>query len=188
MSVGSPQIHPGPSDHDLEDSYVFKVKALFKPRPLVRQASVQHHLLTASTLSSTTGATDPRTSAASYHRHNPSAASNRDQGLVVPPVPHEERKKRIDELADNLDAGALRELMERDRRRKELKRQIQQEKKEKKMQERAAAERRKQRRKRQKQQKQQQKQHSHEQQQQPEQQHQTPEPEQQQSDERASNR
>ena len=47
-----------------------------------------------------------------------------------PPIPEEviKSKKRIDDLADNLDAGDLRELMERDQRRRERKKLSDQEK------------------------------------------------------------
>lgn len=50
-------------------------------------------------------------------------------------------KKRIDDLADNLDAGALRELMERDNRRRERKRKADQVKLEQKLKRTAAYER-----------------------------------------------
>lgn len=46
-------------------------------------------------------------------------------------------KKRIDDLADDLDAGGLRELMERDRRRKERKREVEKMKLQRKLQRRA---------------------------------------------------
>lgn len=55
------------------------------------------------------------------------------------PIPEEDApdKKRIDELADDLDAGGLRELMERDRRRRERKKEYDKAKLQRKLQRRA---------------------------------------------------
>ncbi|KAK2806456.1 hypothetical protein FQN50_005874 [Emmonsiellopsis sp. PD_5] len=64
-------------------------------------------------------------------------------------IPAEEltRVARIQDLADDMDAGALRELMERDRRRKELRRIADQEKLQRKLQKRADRQREQERRK-----------------------------------------
>lgn len=87
---------------DITETYKFKVNAFaaLTPRPAVR------HI-------------EPPPSTA--RSQNPSAASMRRE--TVPNLPMTEEnyytKKRVDRLADNLDAGGLRELLERDRRRRE---------------------------------------------------------------------
>ena len=52
----------------------------------------------------------------------------RPKAISRPSIVEEEDadKKRIDDLADDLDAGGLRELMERDRRRRERKTKVDQ--------------------------------------------------------------
>lgn len=57
----------------------------------------------------------------------PSRTSTRKEKEPAIPEESANPKKRIDELADDLDAGSLRELMERDRRRKEKIRRSEQE-------------------------------------------------------------
>lgn len=64
--------------------------------------------------------------------------------LARPPTVQEEKgaeEKRIDELADDLDAGGLRELMERDKRRKERKKQAEQVRLQRKLERRAERQR-----------------------------------------------
>lgn len=67
----------------------------------------------------------------------PSRTSTRKEKQPVIPEETVPSKKRIDELADNLDAGSLRELMERDRRRREKSRKSEQEKLQRRLQRKA---------------------------------------------------
>ena len=67
----------------------------------------------------------------------PSRTSTRKDKQSVIPEETVKSKKRIDELADDLDAGSLRELMERDRRRKEKSRKSEQEKLQRRLQRKA---------------------------------------------------
>lgn len=87
---------------DISETYKFKVNAFaaLTPRPVVRY--VQPRVQTA-------------------RSQNASAASVQKERLPALPMSEENlyTKKRIDKLADDLDAGALRELLERDRRRTE---------------------------------------------------------------------
>lgn len=73
-------------------------------------------------------------------RHAPGKQPHRPTPVTRPPILEEEEgadKKRIDELADDLDAKGLHELMERDKRRKERKRKQEQARLDKKLQRRA---------------------------------------------------
>lgn len=87
---------------DVSETYKFKVNAFaaLTPRPAVRH--VPPHPPTA-------------------RSHNASAASMRREAVPNLPMTEENyyTKKRVDRLADDLDAGGLRELLERDRRRTE---------------------------------------------------------------------
>ncbi|KAL5002058.1 hypothetical protein BDV10DRAFT_158251 [Aspergillus recurvatus] len=90
---------------DFSDAYTFKVNsfAAWTPRPVIRYVEA------------------PR---ASYSRSqkSPEPADRRAKSPALEVSNEDLRsKKRIDELADDLDAAALRELMERDRRRRERK-------------------------------------------------------------------
>ncbi|KAL2006228.1 hypothetical protein VTN00DRAFT_9882 [Thermoascus crustaceus] len=108
----------GSSLSEVSESYTFKVNAFaaLTPRPIIRCAESPRYMI-------------PRS-------RGPSAASSRRDNR--PMIPEEfDSKKRIDELADDLDAGALRELLERDRRRKEKKRLEDREKLQRKLQRRA---------------------------------------------------
>lgn len=88
---------------DISETYKFKVNAFaaLTPRPIIRY--VEH----------------PRVQTA--RSQNASAASMRKEKLPTLPMSEENlyTRKRVDRLADGLDAGALRELLERDRRRRE---------------------------------------------------------------------
>ncbi|KAK5955838.1 hypothetical protein OHC33_003479 [Knufia fluminis] len=77
-------------------------------------------------------------------RHGPGKQPLRTNPLSRPPILEEEEgadKKRIDELADDLDARGLHELMERDKRRRERKRKQEQARLERRLQRRADRER-----------------------------------------------
>ncbi|OKL58013.1 hypothetical protein UA08_06485 [Talaromyces atroroseus] len=92
--------------------YTYKVNALavLAPRPIIRYS--EHH-----------NKLPPRSA-------NPSSNSMRHRADEEDWNSH----KRVAELADDLDATALRELLERDRRRKEKKRQQEQERKQRRLQ------------------------------------------------------
>lgn len=95
------------SDSERYAAYELKGMDLFTPRPTIRYSEnpkFKHY-------ESGTG----------VERSN---SSKRKRALEKVPVPEEKPayRKRIDDLADDLDAGALRELMERDNRRREQKR------------------------------------------------------------------
>lgn len=114
-------------DIDME-AYTFKINTFeaLTPRPHVKCCGVQNP--------DCPGNHPP-------YGHGVRRHSARDRGMIIPPVKEEEKRLRMKELADHLDAGALREIMERDQRRRELKRQKDLEKKERRMQKRAEAER-----------------------------------------------
>ncbi|BDD62747.1 hypothetical protein MPDQ_006147 [Monascus purpureus] len=93
----------GSSCSDISETYTFKVNAfaVWTPRPAVHYVE------------------PPRTPA--ERSRNPSTASvGREKATVSDETSH--ANNRVENLADDLDAGALRELLERDRRRKERKR------------------------------------------------------------------
>jgi hypothetical protein len=75
--------------------------------------------------------------------NNPPVSSKQDRERLKAMTTSEEdlyySKRRVNELADSLDAGALRELLDRDRRRREKKQMDDQEKLRRKLQERANA-------------------------------------------------
>ena len=108
---------------DGSESTPFKVNALdvFSPRPTIRYAE------------------NPRDPLRSL---NQSRTSTRSKKPLVPEEKLKDLKehKRIDDLADHMDAGSLRELMERDKRRKEKKRQLDQDKLQRKLERRARRE------------------------------------------------
>lgn len=104
------------------DQHAFKVSALdaLSPRPTIRYSG------------------NPRSPAGSV---GPSRTSTRkDKQLVIPEETINSRK-RIDDLADEMDAGSLRELMERDRRRHEKRRRSEHEKLQRKLERKAAKQR-----------------------------------------------
>ena len=113
---------------DISETYKFKVNAFaaLTPRPIV------HYI------------EPPRVQV--ERSQNASAASMRKEGKEgLPALPMSEEnlytRKRVDKLADNLDAGALRELLERDRRRREQQQIEDQEKLQRKLERRAERQR-----------------------------------------------
>lgn len=103
------------------DSQGFKISAFdaLSPRPTIRYLENPRH----------------NTGSGSF---GPSRTSTKRE--KQPAIPEEEArksKKRMDNLADDLDAGSLRELMERDRRRSERSRRSEQEKLQRRLQRRA---------------------------------------------------
>lgn len=106
------------------DQHAFRVSALdvLSPRPTLRYS-------------------DPsRRSAIASDRSPSRTASRREKRPMIPEEPINQ-DKRIDELADTLDAGGLRELMERDQRRREKKRKSDQERLQRKLERKAARQR-----------------------------------------------
>ncbi|KAL2862328.1 uncharacterized protein BJX67DRAFT_297927 [Aspergillus lucknowensis] len=89
---------------DFAEAYTFKVNgfAAWTPRPVIRYVEAS-----------------PRTTSSRNNQRTPEPADRRTTSPTLELSEENLRsKKRIDELADDLDAGALRELMERDRRRR----------------------------------------------------------------------
>lgn len=113
------------SASDMSDPYTYKVNAFaaLTPRPVVRYVEA------------------PRLQTA---RSNNPPSTRQDKERLAALTRSEEdlyySRRRVNELADSLDAGALRELLERDRRRREKKQIDDQEKLRRKLQERADAE------------------------------------------------
>ncbi|KAL2821703.1 hypothetical protein BJX63DRAFT_224308 [Aspergillus granulosus] len=100
------QDSPHSSVSDFSETYTFKVNgfAAWTPRPVIRYVEA------------------PRTTYSRNNQKTPEPAERRTKSPTLEPSEENLRsKQRIDELADDLDAGALRELMERDRRRRERK-------------------------------------------------------------------
>jgi hypothetical protein len=114
------------SRSDISDPYTYKVNAFaaLTPRPVVRYVE-------ASRLQTAKGKNPPaRTSRQDRERLQALTMSEEDLYYS---------NRRVNELADSLDAGALRELLDRDRRRREKKQMDDQEKLRRKLQERADA-------------------------------------------------
>ncbi|KAJ5246316.1 hypothetical protein N7468_001299 [Penicillium chermesinum] len=111
---------------DSSDNYTFKVNgfAQLTPRPVVRYV-------------------EARPPAVRSNTALPAGQINKEK-LQSHPASQEDlyfSKRRINELADSLDASSLRELMERDRRRREKQQLLEQEKLRRKLQDRADAQR-----------------------------------------------
>ena len=106
------------------DQHGFKIRAFdaLSPRPTIRYSENPRYGASPSAL-------------------GPSRASTRKE--KQPAVPEEvlKSRKRVDDLADDLDAGSLRELMERDRRRAERIRKSDQEKLQRRLQRKAEKQR-----------------------------------------------
>jgi hypothetical protein len=112
------------STSDMSDPYTYKVNAFaaLTPRPVVRYVEA------------------PRLqNAKSNNPPSKRQDKNRLQALTVSEEDLYYSRRRVNELADSLDAGALRELLDRDRRRREKKQTDDQEKLRRKLQERADA-------------------------------------------------
>ncbi|CAK43620.1 hypothetical protein CBS63078_32 [Aspergillus niger] len=90
---------------DIFESYTFKVNtfAAWTPRPVIRYVEA------------------PRVSTAKSQRPSEPSIRKDKTPAYATHNEHSRSKKRVDKLADDLDAGALRELLERDRRRRERK-------------------------------------------------------------------
>lgn len=108
----------------ISDSHGFKVNAfdMLSPRPTIRYFE------------------NPRNNVGSGSV-GPSRTSTRREKQAVIPEEGSKSKKRIEDLADDLDAGSIRELMERDRRRSERNRRLEHEKLQRRLQRRADKER-----------------------------------------------
>lgn len=108
----------------VSDSHGFKVSAFdaLSPRPTIRYLE------------------NPRNNVATGSA-GPSRTSTRKEKQPVIPEEGYKSKKRIEDLADDLDAGSIRELMERDRRRSERNRRSEQEKLQRRLQRKADKER-----------------------------------------------
>ncbi|KAK4695918.1 hypothetical protein P7C71_g1911, partial [Lecanoromycetidae sp. Uapishka_2] len=105
------------------DQHAFKVSAfdVLSPRPTIRYSE------------------NPRSPSGSF---GPSRTSTRkDKQPMIPEENTKASRRRIDDLADDMDAGTIKELMERDRRRLEKKRLSEREKAEKKLQRRSEKQR-----------------------------------------------
>ncbi|KAF7158251.1 hypothetical protein CNMCM5623_003020 [Aspergillus felis] len=111
---------------DFSESYTFKVNsfAAWTPRPIIRYVEAS------------------RSSAAKSQKS--AEISSRKENALNLSLSEEElySKQRVDALADSLDASALRELLERDRRRKEKQRIEEQERLGRRLQRRAERQRR----------------------------------------------
>lgn len=110
----------------VSDSHGFKVSSFdaLSPRPTIRYLE------------------NPRNNAAPGSM-GPSRTSTRKEKEKQPVIPEEgfKSKKRIEDLADDLDAGSIRELMERDRRRSERNGRSEQERLQRRLQRKADKER-----------------------------------------------
>ena len=104
------------------DQHTFKVSALdaLSPRPTIRYSE------------------NPRSANSSL---GPSRTSTRKDKQPMIPEEGERSRRRIDDLADDMDAETLKELMDRDRRRMEKKRQHEHEKLERRLQRKAEKQR-----------------------------------------------
>ncbi|PGH29797.1 hypothetical protein GX50_07436 [[Emmonsia] crescens] len=114
------------SPFDLEPcAYKVSAFAALTPRPILRYAEPPQYRLET--------------------RDNSRTSMSKEWRQVIP-AEELTRISRIHDLADDMDAGALRELMERDRRRKEMKRLADQQKLQRKLQRRADLQREQERR------------------------------------------
>ena len=106
------------------DQHAFKISAFdaLSPRPTIRYSE------------------NPRSAANSVG--GPSRSSTRkDKQPMIPEEDGRKSRRRIDDLADDMDAGTIKELMERDRKRREQKRKSDREKVDRKLQRRAEKQR-----------------------------------------------
>lgn len=109
---------------EMSDRHAFKISALdaLSPRPTIRYSE------------------NPRYSAGTSSLRPSKASTVKEKRVLLPEVTVKSNK-RIDDLADDLNAGSLRELMERDQRRRERKRRLDQEKLQRKLQRKAEKQR-----------------------------------------------
>ena len=100
------------------DQHAFKVSAFdaLSPRPTIRYSE------------------NPRSASASLGHSRASTRKDKQPMILEEATPS---KKRVDDLADDMDAGSIRELMDRESRRLEKKRTSEQEKLQRKLQRRA---------------------------------------------------
>ena len=100
------------------DQYAFKVSAFdaLSPRPTIRYSE------------------NPRSAPGSLRPSRASTRKDKQPMILEEATPS---KKRVDDLADDMDAGSIRELMERERRRLEKKRKTEHEKLQRRLQRRA---------------------------------------------------
>ena len=123
VSIPLPEsVHSSMSE--VSDLRAFKISALdaLSPRPTIRYLE------------------NPRYSAGDSSLVNSRASTRKGKRAKLPEVTVKSNK-RIEDLADNLDAGSLRELMERDQRRREKKRSLDQEKLQRNLQRKAEKQR-----------------------------------------------
>lgn len=118
----------GRTSPSVYESYAFKVSAFgaLTPRPIIRYDESSRYVSPSS--------------------RGPSRTSASKDKKWVSPSDEPKRKNRVEELADDMDASALRELLERDTRRREIKRLKDQEKLQMKLQKRADRQREEERR------------------------------------------
>ncbi|CAI6342076.1 unnamed protein product [Periconia digitata] len=97
------------------DSYTYRVSTfdMFSPRPTIRCSVGSQYYYDNTGTSPISNKSDKNTS----------TARKRGTSIIREEV-GDKRTSRIDDLADALDAGALREIMERDKRRREKKRRV----------------------------------------------------------------
>ncbi|KAF2645593.1 hypothetical protein P280DRAFT_513488 [Massarina eburnea CBS 473.64] len=113
------------------DQRAFRVSALdlFSPRPTIR-CSVGTQQYYAGTDTSPTS-----------NKSKNSTVRSKRRGSISKEEMDSKRSSRIDDLADSLDAGALREILERDKRRKDKKRRAEEERMHRRLERRAEKQR-----------------------------------------------
>lgn len=120
------------------DTRAFRVSALdmFSPRPKIRYSTSSQYPLGGINTSL------PNPSRSESRREKAPMLSKDDKGVKD----RLKKSRTIDDLADTLDAGALREIMERDKRRKERKRKAEEERMRRRLERRAEKQRAKEQR------------------------------------------
>ena len=108
-----------------QDQHAFKVNsfAALSPRPTIRYSG------------------NPQSPSASTGPSRTSTRKDKQPAILEDDEPLEKSRRRIDDLADDMDAGSLRELMDRDRRRHEKRRQSENERLQRKLQRRSEKQR-----------------------------------------------
>ena len=119
VSIPLPEsVHSSMSEVSNRHAFLISAFDALSPRPTIRYSENPRYATGTSSL-------------------GPSRASNRKEKRATLPEVTLRSNKRIDDLADGLDAGSLRELMDRDQRRRDKKRRSDQEKLERKLQRKA---------------------------------------------------